>query len=74
MASLSDPAARTAARVAADGADAVHLEVAVPADAARVAVEAVADADRGAPGDEEPLDERKRTILRAIVSEFVSRG
>jgi heat-inducible transcriptional repressor len=74
MASQPDPAVRTAARVAADGADAVHLEVAVPADAARAAVAAVTDTDQDARGGEEPLDERKRTILRAIVTEYVSRG
>ncbi len=73
MASPPDPALRAAARMAADGGDALHLEVEVPADAAQAAADA-AEADRGALGDEEPLDERKRTVLRAIVTEYVSRG
>jgi heat-inducible transcriptional repressor len=74
MASTTGSAARTAARVAADSADAVHLEVAVPAEAAAAAARQVAaDAGTAAAGEEE-LDERKRTILRAIVTEYVARG
>jgi heat-inducible transcriptional repressor len=74
MASTTGSAARTAARVAADNADAVHLEVAVPAEAAAAAARQVAaDAGSAAAGEEE-LDERKRTILRAIVTEYVARG
>lgn len=74
MISPSGSTARTAARIAADSADAVHLEVAVPAEAAQAAaLEVAADAGTTAVGEEE-LDERKRTILRAIVTEYVARG
>jgi heat-inducible transcriptional repressor len=74
MASTSGPTARTVARVAADRADALHLEVAVPAETAEAAARQVAaDADSTGSGEEE-LDERKRTILRAIVTEYVARG
>lgn len=74
MVSTSGSTARTAARVAADGADAVHLEVAVPAEAAEAAALEVAAAVGGTVAGEEELDQRKRTILRAIVTEYVARG
>ncbi len=74
MASTSGSTAHTAARIAAAGTDAVHLEVAVPAEAAAAAaLEVAADAGNVVAGEEE-LDERKRTILRAIVTEYVARG
>lgn len=74
MANPSGSTARTAARVAADRADAVHLEVAVPAEEARAAALDL-PTDAGGPGaGQDELDERKRTVLRAIVTEYVARG
>lgn len=74
MANASGSTAGTAARRGATGADAVHLEVAVPAEEARAAASELAAQASSSSSDEDELDERKRTVLRAIVTEYVARG
>ncbi len=65
-----EPAAHAAIRAAAAdaAADAVHVEMSLP-------VGVVATTAPGATLEvDEELDDRKRTVLRAIVSEYVARG
>ncbi len=72
MAATSDPVAHAALRAAAQpgqAADAVHVEVSLPGEVADVPVTGE-DAD----GSGEELDDRKRAVLRAIVTEYVSKG
>ena len=71
MATSPQPASHGDLRAATGAPTTLHLEVAVSADAAVAAAEGlVTDPDP----DVEELDERKRTVLRASVTEYVSHG
>jgi heat-inducible transcriptional repressor len=65
MATTPPPSSAAVRAAVADGV-ALHLEVDLAAP--------VADLSAPAPLDPEELDDRKRTILRSIVTEYVSRG
>ena len=62
-------AALSAASPTAEEVDALHAEVSLPAGAVGVPGSGTAPE-----ADAEELDERKRAVLRAIVTEYVSRG